>query len=51
MNVSFDKNANTAYAVEVDFDIFVLMPVAHPVQGSAMHVVLFIACAEYRSPF
>ena len=49
MNVRLDKNVNTAYTVEVDFYIFVLVPIAHPIQGSAVHVVLFVTCASHRS--
>ena len=51
MNVRFDENVDAAYTVEVDFYIFVLVPIAHPIQGSAMHVVLFVACASRRSWF
>ena len=49
MNVRLDKNVDTAYAVQVDFYIFILVPIAHPIKGSAMHVVLFVACASHHS--
>lgn len=49
MNVRLDENVDTSYTVEVDFYTFVLMPIAHPIQRSAMHVVLFVACASQRS--
>lgn len=48
MNIRFDENADTAYTVKIDFYIFVLVPIAHPIQSSAMHVVLFVACAIRR---
>lgn len=51
MNVRLDQNVDAAYTVEVDFCIFVLVPIAHPIQGSAMHVVFFVACASYRFSF
>ncbi len=46
MNVRLDKNVDAAYSVEVDFYVFVFVAIAHPVQGSAVHVVLFVACAN-----
>ena len=49
MNVRLDENVDTAYTVKVDFYIFVLLPIAHPIKGSAMHVVLFVACTSHRS--
>lgn len=49
MNVRLHENVHTAYAVKVDFYIFVLVPITHPIQGSAMHVVLLVACASHRS--
>lgn len=48
MNVRLDENADTAYTVKVDFYIFVFVPIAHPVQSSTMHVVLFVAYADRR---
>ena len=44
MNVRFDEDVDTANPVEFDFYIFVLVPIAHPVQSPAMHVILFVAC-------
>ena len=49
MNVRLNENVNSAYTVEVDFYIFVFVPITHPIQGSAVHVVLFVACASQRS--
>ena len=51
MNVRLDEDVDTAYTVEVDFYIFILVPITHPIQGSAMHVVFFVACASQRSWF
>lgn len=49
MNVRFDENANAADAIEMDFYIFILVPIPHPIQSSAMHVVFFVAYAESSS--
>ena len=48
MYVRLDENIHTAYAVEVDFYIFILVSIAHPIQGSAMHIVLFIAYISWN---
>ena len=49
MNVRLYENIDTADTVKVDFYIFVLVPITHPIQCSAMHVVLFVACTSHRS--
>ena len=49
MNVSFDEDVDTPYTIEVDFYVFVLVAITHPIQGPAMHVVLFVTCAGHQS--
>ena len=46
MNVRFDENVDATYSIEVYFNIFILVAIAHPIQGSAVHVVLFVACTN-----
>ena len=46
MNLRFDENTDATDAVELDFSVFIFVPVTHPVQGFAVHIVFFVAYVE-----
>ena len=48
MNIGFDENADAADAIEMHFLVWVFVPIAHPVQGSPVHVVFFVAYGDER---
>lgn len=44
MDISFDKNVDTANTIEVDLDVGVVPPVAHFGHVFAARVILLVPC-------
>lgn len=42
MNFGLNQDVDPTYPIKFDLSVLILVTIAHPIQGSTVHVVLFV---------